>query len=158
MGQILQMMELILADLKELHGGVAEVLAANDASLVLGEGVELDGDGLLALLFLTSLALGYEARVVLLGVTAAAVLYVQAHCLPVKLPVVAHHALPFLYHGGEHGCQLVSFLLAETGQLSEAKDTTVPSLAILVDVRLSETVVIIADCCAISLITEFPCL
>ena len=32
----------ILTDVKELHGRVAKVLAANDASLMLGEGIELD--------------------------------------------------------------------------------------------------------------------
>ena len=148
----------ILSDFKQPHGGVAEVLAADDACLVLGEGVKPDGDGLLALLFLTGLALGYEAGIVLLRVTAAAVLHILAHGLLVKFTVLAHHALAFLYHGGEHPCQTVPFLLAETGQLTKTKDTAVPGLPILVDVRLRETVVIIADCRAVSLFTVFPCL
>ena len=148
----------ISANVQKLHGGVTEVLAADDAGLVLGEGVDLYGDGFLSFLLLTGLALGYEAGVVLLGVTAVAVLHVLAHGLLVKSTVRAHHALPFLYHGGEHPCQLVPLRLAETGQLSKAKDTPVPGLAILVGVRLRETVVIIADCRAVSPVTVFLCL
>ena len=42
--------------------------------------------------------------------------------------------------------------------ISKAKDTTMFSLAIFVDVRLRETVVIVCDCRTISLITIFLCL
>ena len=53
-----------------------------------------------------------------------------------------HHALSILNHGGEHRCQSVTFILAKNGKFSKAKDTTMFSLAIFVDVRLRETVVI----------------
>lgn len=46
-------------------------------------------------------------------------------------------------------------ILVKTGKFSKAKGTTMLSLAIFVDVRLRETVVIICDCRTISLITIF---
>ena len=41
-----------------------------------------------------------------------------------------------------NGCQSVTFILVKAGKFSKAKDTTMLSLAIFVDVRLRETVVI----------------
>ena len=41
-----------------------------------------------------------------------------------------------------NGCQSVTFILVKAGKFSKTKDTTMLSLAIFVDVRLRETVVI----------------
>ena len=41
-----------------------------------------------------------------------------------------------------NGCQSVTFILVKAGKFSKAKDTTMFSIAIFVDVRLRETVVI----------------
>ena len=57
-----------------------------------------------------------------------------------------------------NGFQSVTFILVKAGKFSKAKDTTMLSLAIFVDVRLRETVVIVCDCRTISLITIFLCL
>ena len=70
----------------------------------------------------------------------------------------AHHALSILNHSGKHGCQSVTLILVKAGKFSKAKDTTMLSLAIFVDVRLRETVVIVCDCRTISLIAIFLCL
>ena len=147
----------VASDVKQTHGGVTKVLASDGACLMLGEGVYFYGYGLLAFLFLMGLALGDETRVVLLSIAAAAILHILPHVFLVKLVVVAHHALAILNHGREHGCQLVSLLLAETRQLTKAKNTTMPGLAILVDVRLRETIVIVLECRAVSLIAIFLC-
>ena len=88
----------------------------------------------------------------------ATVLHILRHGFFVELFVITHHALSILNHSGEHGCQSVTFILAKTGKFSKAKDTTMFSLAIFVDVRLRETVVIVCDCRTISLITIFLCL
>ena len=68
----------------------------------------------------------------------ATVLHILRHGFLVELFVITHHALSILNHSGEHGCQSVTFILA-----------------IFVDVRLRETVVIVCDCRTISLITIF---
>ena len=88
----------------------------------------------------------------------ATVLHILRHGFLVELFVITHHALSILNHSGEHGCQSVTFILAKTGKFSKAKDTTMFSLAIFVDVRLRETVVIVCDCRTISLIAIFLCL
>ena len=82
----------------------------------------------------------------------------RRHGFLVELFVIAHHALSILNHSGEHGCQSVTFILVKAGKFSKAKDTTMLSLAIFVDVRLRETVVIVCDCRTISLIAIFLCL
>ena len=84
--------------------------------------------------------------------------YVLVHGLLIEPDIVAQHALTFLDHGGEHGSQFVPLLLAEARQLTKAKDTAVLGLAILVDVRLRETVVVVADCRTVPLVAIFLCL
>ena len=64
------------------------------------------------------------------------------HGFLVELWVIAHHALSIFDHSGKHGCQSVMFILVKAGKFSKAKDTTMLSIAIFVDVRLRETVVI----------------
>ena len=113
---------------------------------MLGERFKLNGNSFLALLFFASLTLGDETRIVLLGILAATVLHILRHGFLVELSVIAHHTLSILNHSGKHGCQSVTFILVKAGKFSKAKDTTMLSLAIFVDVRLRETVVIICDC------------
>ena len=125
---------------------------------MLGERFKLNGNCFLALLFFANLALGDETGIVFLGILAAAVLHVLRHGFLVELFVITHHALSILNHSGKHGCQSVTFILVKAGKFSKAKNTTMLSLAIFVDVRLRETIVIICDCCTISLIAIFLCL
>ena len=125
---------------------------------MLGERFKLNGNSFLALLFFASLTLGDETRIVLLGILAATVLHILRHGFLVELSVIAHHTLSILNHSGKHGCQSVTFILVKAGKFSKAKDTTMLSLAIFVDVRLRETVVIVCNCCTISLIAIFLCL
>ena len=125
---------------------------------MLGERFKLNGNCFLALLFFASLTLGDETRIVLLGILAATVLHILRHGFLVELSVIAHHTLSILNHSGKHGCQSVTFILVKAGKFSKAKDTTMLSLAIFVDVRLRETVVIVCDCRTISLIAIFLCL
>lgn len=132
----------VFTNIKHEHGRVTEVLATDDASFMLGERFKLNGNSFLALLFFASLALGDETRIVLLGILAATVLHILRHGFLVELFVIAHHALSILNHSGEHGCQSVTFILVKTGKFSKAKNTTMLSIAIFVDVRLRETVVI----------------
>lgn len=50
--------------------------------------------------------------------------------------ILVRAALSFPDHGDEHGCQPVASVLVKVGKFSKAEDTTMPGLAILVDIRL----------------------